>query len=449
LKSKDNTTETLPPGFIQEPGMPLEVSLLRWKLGNKAKLEPRFRFYALYDRIYRMDVLRTAYKRVRENDGSPGIDGISFEDIEKLEGGTETFLKGIQEKLIKKTYKPKPVRRTYIPKPNGKLRPLGIPCIDDRIVQQAVLLILEPIFEQDFQECSYGFRPKRSARHALEQIKENIMAGRQQVYDADMSSYFDTINHEKLIILLEERIADRSVLSLIRMWLKSTIVDKDDTTGRSMMTRPTEGTPQGGVISPLLANVYLNYFDRAFYRTRGSPLYTADARLIRYADDFVIMSKEMGSKIIKWIEEKIEGKLALRINKEKTTIVDINKQGSTLNFLGFTYRKDKDKLGRDKRYLNIFPSKKAMESIQEKIKSKFSNCGTTLTELVKDVNSTIQGWKNYYNYGYPRKEFRKVNYYIQVCTHSFLRNRSQRVSKPFRKGESVYAGLKRYGLKYL
>ena len=327
--------------------------------------------------------------------------------------------------------------------------PLGIPCIDDRTVQQATLLVLEPIFEQDFQECSYGFRPKRSAKHALEEIKENIGAGKMQVYDADLSSYFDTINHEKLILLLEERIADRSVLRLIRIWLKCTIVEEDNRTGKSKMTKPKFGSPQGGVISPLLANVYLNYFDRAFYKTKDSPLNFANARLIRYADDFVVMAKYMGSKIIKWIEEKIEDKLDLRINKEKTSTVDINNQGSSLNFLGYTFRMDKDRHGRDKKYLNIFPSKKSVERMQKKIKSEFSNCGMTLMEVVGNINTMAQGWKNYYNFGYPRKEFRKVNYYIQICTHSFLRNRSQRTSKPFRKGESVYASLKRYGLKYL
>jgi RNA-directed DNA polymerase len=226
--------------------LPPKVSELRKKLGQRAKQEPKFRFYTLYDRIYREDVLRAAARLVLNHDGAAGVDGVTCQDILAMdERDWNAFIRELHEELRTKRYCPQPVKRVYIPKPDGRLRPLGIPTVKDRIVQTAALLILEPIFEADFLDCSYGFRPGRNAHQAIDTIRQHVASGRQEVYDADLKSYFDTIPHDSLLKCLERRIADRSVLKLIRMWLESPVVETDQH-GKKTVTRSTQGTPQGG-----------------------------------------------------------------------------------------------------------------------------------------------------------------------------------------------------------
>ena len=424
--------------------LPEKLSQLRQKLYWKAKREPGFRFYVLYDRIYRLDVLEAAWRISRSHNGAAGVDGETFEDIEQRPQGVQRFLEDLHESLKSKTYRPSPVRRTYIPKANGGHRPLGIPVIRDRVIETAVLLILEPIFEADFLDCSFGFRPERSAHDALGEIRKNVNEGRTAVYDADLKSYFDTIPHDKLMACLEKRIADRSVLNLIRMWLKAPVEDTDER-GRKHMHRPKQGTPQGGVISPLLAYLYLHWFDKMFNQQSG-PANWANARIVRYADDFVIMARYMGSRITGFVETMLEGRFGLNINRDKTRCIDLRKPGERLNFLGFTFRYDRDLSGRKTRYLNIGPSGGTLlrerNTIREMTGPKM--CYKPVTDLIKEINRHLQGWSNYFHYGYPRKAFHLINWYVWERLKRHLRRRSQRPLRPA-QGVSYYKHLKKMG----
>lgn len=397
---------------------PEKIRRLQRKLDAKAKREPKFRFYQLYDKIYRRDILLHAYERCRSKPGAPGVDGVSFKMIEA--GGLMEWLQKLEEELHDKTYEASPVRRVMIPKANGGERPLGIPTIRDRVAQTAAKLVLEPIFAADFENCAYGYRPKRSGQDAVKAVHEAICQGYTDIVDADLSRFFDMIPHGDLMKSVERRVSDVHMLRLIRQWLKVPVEELDER-GRPRYTggkQNMRGTPQGGVISPLLANIYMHRYLRA-WRERGK----GDAfcgKLVNYADDFVILTRGHAAEALQWTRWVMSA-IGLTLNEDKTRICGARTE--LFDFLGYSFgparfRKD------GHWYLAAMPSKKAVGRLRTNIRSVLrAGVVAPWSDVRNRLNGILTGWSNYFNVGTRTFAYRAVDNFVQTAVRGFLQRR--------------------------
>ncbi len=397
---------------------PENIRTLQRKLYRKAKQEPACRFHALYDKVYRADILGHAYNLVRANKGSAGIDGVTFEAIEGKEG-TIAFVAKLAGALKDKTYKPDPVKRVMIPKADGSQRPLGIPTIRDRVAQMAMKLVIEPIFEADFCDTSYGFRPRKSAHDAVDDVRHTMNRGYTEVIDADLSKYFDTIPHCNLMATVAERISDGAILRLIQMWLKAPVmeVDKDGTKrniGGGKGNR--KGTPQGGVVSPLLANLYLHLLDRIWERRQLQ--LRLGARIVRYADDIVIVCRRGVEKPMEVLRRVLE-RLGLTLNETKTKIV--NGLEGRFDFLGFSIGMNISRRT-GKRYAHVQPSKKSLKAIKDRVTAltKRERTMVPLGQIVGEVNATTRGWVGYFHFKNCSESLKHVRAHVEQRLRTHL-----------------------------
>ena len=407
---------------------PEKIRILQNKLYFKAKQDKACRFHQLYDKIYRQDILLHAWRVARANKGKPGVDGLTFDQIEQQ--GLEQWLEKLGQELRNKTYKPEAVRRVMIPKVGGGERPLGIPTIKDRVAQTAAKLILEPIFEADFEDCAYGYRPRRSAQQAVEEVRKAMDQGYTEVVDADLSKYFDTIPHDALMKCLAKRVSDRHMLHLIKMWLKVPVQEMDEQGMKRISggKGSNQGTPQGGVISPLLANIYMHRYLRYFYQTGKHQEFRA--RIVNYADDFVILSRGKAQEALVWTRQ-VMGKIGLTLNETKTCIRQARTE--TFDFLGFKCGPEMHRK-RGTMYLTIQPSDKSIAKMKEGIaKVLESNMTAPWYEVRDELNAKLRGWAGYFRIGTRLMAFRAVDNYVDEKVRSFLRRRHKVSSRGTRQ----------------
>jgi len=417
---------------------PDRVERLRKKLYEKAKREPDFRFYTLYDKVCWPETLDQAYRQAKANAGAAGVDGVRFEDIES--SGVERWLAELRQELVEETYHPQPVRRVMIPKPGGGERPLGIPTIRDRVVQTAVVLLLEPIFEVDFEDNVYAYRPERSAHDALAEVRKRLLYGGQQhVVDADVTKYFDTIPHAELLQSVARRVADGKILRLLKLWLKSPVEEWDERGNRRMTggKKSKRGTPQGGVVSPLLANIYINRLLRHWRKTGASERL---GQIVSYADDFVIVcasrrqAEESLALVSRWLE-----KLGLMIHPTKTRLCQAREE--PFDFLGYTFGPTRH-WQTGKRILSARPSKNAQKRLKEKINTLlFRGNPTPWPELSTRLNRLLSGWAEYFSFGYTGEADNAVSRHVLERVRRFLcRRHKLRVSGTSRFGYAEVHG---------
>lgn len=395
---------------------PQRIRHLQRQLYCKAKEEPNYRFYQLYDKIWRADILAHAWTLSRANRGAPGVDGVTFEQIEAQ--GLESWLGGVQEELRAKRYRPQAVRRVMIPKPDGTQRPLGLPTIKDRVIQTAAKLVLEPIFEADMEDSAYGYRPKRSAIDAVKAVHEGLIEGYTQVVDADLSKYFDNIPHAELMRSIALRVVDSAVLRLLKSWLQAP-VQSQGPHGLSMSggKKTKTGTPQGGVISPMLANRYMNRFLR-HWQASGAPKRFA-AKVVNYADDFVILSKGKANEALAWTKQ-VMTKLKLEINETKTSVR--NARQEQFDFLGYSFGLHHVRRT-GKPYLGASASGKSVKRLKAKVSATLRPQSGAWEEVRDRLNRMLVGWEGYFHYGSTRKSYRAVNAHVRTTVRNFLQRR--------------------------